>query len=203
MKWLLAAFMLLMPGALHAQTARDSLIANKIRYAKDSVYCSSANPYRDRCSRAKVVLDSIIASLRCGRPIVRQPGNLLFPWVCAPIGPEPVASVAVTFGPPTGAYYASGFHVDMDPLQGVGDTVTVCGAREDLQKVMWPPIRIQVVGDSAVPFIRGGNPIQQMCGPALIGKFAVTDSLPGQWSMEWLTIGPNGRRVYRPVFFIP
>lgn len=95
-KYILFVVGMLLAAPLQAQTARDSLIANKIRFAKDSAHCTTAAQYRDRCARAKIVLDSIMTSLRCGRAIVRDANSITFPWKCAPMEPGYDSTTSVT-----------------------------------------------------------------------------------------------------------
>lgn len=95
-KYILFVVGMLLAAPLQAQTARDSLIANKIRFAKDSAYCTTAAQYRDRCVRAKIVLDSIMTSLRCGRAIIRDTNSITFPWKCAPLEPGFDSTTSVT-----------------------------------------------------------------------------------------------------------
>jgi hypothetical protein len=206
-KYLPMFLFVLLPALAGAQgTARDSAIANKIRFAKDSVYCSSANPYRDRCSRAKIVLDSIMTSLRCGRAIVRDQGNLLFPWKCAPLAPPAdtsVASITVDFAWRTEVYYNS--PTPYWPLSGK-DTVTACTLvvnSDSTKKIGWPPVRIGVVGrevpngiinDSASLFLRSGNPLANMCG-FMAHRATSLDSVPVTWKMDWF---PLPDRIFRP-----
>lgn len=207
MRYLFIMLLALIPNMLPAQgTARDSAIANKIRYAKDSVYCSSANPYRDRCGRAKITLDSIMTSLRCGGAVVRQ-NNVIAPWKCAPTTPPepaPVASVTVGFTWRTELYYNS--PTDLWPVANK-DTVTVCALvvePDSTKRIGWPPARMTVEGrqlsataavnDSASLVLRGGNPLAQMCG-FMAHRATQLDSVPVTWQLDWFGFAD---RMYRP-----
>lgn len=108
-------------------------------------------------------------------------------------------------GPVWVAGYASG--VNGFPVAGQ-DTVTVCAKVhlwDHSERLAWPPVRVRLVGDSAILTERWGNPLQQMCERSfLAGPWSITtgrDSIPVTWSGRWVTI--DGRRVFRPVFEAP
>lgn len=90
------------------------------------------------------------------------------------------------------------------PAPGV-DTVTVCAVVTDQagrRRLVWPPVRMQVLGDSARVTTRYGNPLSSMCARA-ISAFGLTstDSLPVTWGGDWITVG--GVRLWRPFPSVP
>ena len=207
-KFTLGLVMLLVAVPLQAQTARDSLIANKIRFAKDSAHCTTAAQYRDRCNRAKIVLDSIMASLRCGRAIVRDTLSITFPWKCSQSSSGTIDTIEIFQGPITGLYYTSG--VDFWPNNGV-DSVTVCPLvtyPDGSRKVGWPLMRMRLwrpapnaATDSVTLFSRGAgaSPLSVTCGGMGLASF---DSVTVAWKLDWLT-DYTGTRLLRPFAWVP
>jgi hypothetical protein len=90
----------------------------------------------------------------------------------------------------------------MIPVAGV-DTITVCGVIhywDHSERLVWPPVRVRALGDSAAWSRRGGNPLTLMCAAAFPG-LSPRDSVPVEWSAGWTVI--DGRRLYRPSFRAP
>ncbi len=148
-------------------------------------------------------MDSIRAGLTCPRalaPTIPAGG-----WFC-PSGPVPpaagtIATIEVTAGPPTDTRYAS--RIQFDPIAGA-DTVTVCAivyAADSSKSIGWRPLRLRTIGDSATASLRGGNPLESMCGAAaeLTGA-TIPDSATATavgWCLQWIDY--NGRRILRPL----
>jgi hypothetical protein len=88
------------------------------------------------------------------------------------------------------------------PVEGV-DTVTVCAVvqRGAARKLVWPPVRMRVLGDSATYGLRGGNPLAQMCADAAAMRLTSTDSVPGTWGLERVVY--EGRTLWRPFAIVP
>lgn len=96
------------------------------------------------------------------------------------------------------AHYQSGVYGAAAPN---ADTVTVCGKLhfpDHSERIIWPAVRIRIIGDSAVMGLRGGNPLWQMC---FQGAVTPKDSVVAMWSLEWQTL--DGRRRLLPVFRLP
>lgn len=206
---LLAIALLCVPLVGGAQgTSRDSTIARAIKTARDSVACVVApKSAADRCSRARLRLDSLRAAVQCTVPL--RPTIPAGGWFCpatAPPGPAPVDSIEVVWpGPIARVAYASGTYFG----DGVVDTAcAILTYNDSTRKVGWPPIQLTkverrtptgaVVLDSATLAPLNGSRTA-LCGRALQGVNVVADSVPVWWRLAWFTYD---QKLFRPVAWI-
>lgn len=196
-------------ASVQAQSSRDTVHVraqiprlDSVRVAMDSLHRWCLASYSSPKYLTKVCN---LVKARPDRRLRPREDSLLMTPPPPPPPPPPPSTIAtievVQTGPISTPYYASG--IEFWPVTGV-DTVTVCAVVEyadGQKKVGWPPARITVMGaarDSATMVLRGGNPLSQMCGPAVQGVTTVADSVPVAWGLTWLQITPN-QRVLRPM----
>lgn len=198
MRFLLS--LLVLPLTVSAQSASDTIQAALIRIRTDST--------RAETCRGGTLTRSASGTWSCSRSTaaprvtnIRRHQERIDSLVKFWLQRRPAETMEITFGPITESHYAStvfGF-----PVAGV-DTVTVCARihyQNHANKVGWPAVRVQFIGDSARIVTRGGNSMTQMCGPALehLMHVAPNDSVPIVWEAKWFTIrledGTTRRRL--------
>lgn len=135
-----------------------------------------------------------------------------------------MASVTVAFGPPVGAYWASGPYAGTPvnlvelPTAPNTDTLTACAvveAADSSRSIGWRAVRVKFHdlifeastgrpiggGDSVTAALRGGNSLQAMCSNAYAGATIPdsTTAIPVAWTLHRIQIGSDtSRRMPRP-----
>lgn len=198
---LLALFLLLAPLATsRAQSEADTVRARATKVRTDST--------RAETCRGGTLTRSATGTWTCSRATagprvsyIRRHQEKIDSLVALWLKPRPVASLEIGLGPITSSHYASG--VWGFPVAGV-DTVTVCARihyPDHSEKLAWPAVRVQFIGDSARIFTREGNPMTQMCELSMlrIMRLAPNDSVPVVWEAKWFEIkmedGTTRRRL--------
>jgi hypothetical protein len=197
MRFAVLLFALALVRDLPAQSATDSARARLVRINTDSTRAETCR--NGRLSANGLSCNGATGSVRV--TYIRRQQNRVDSLVQAWLARRPVDSVSIGFGPIATMHYASsvfGF-----PVAGV-DTVTVCARihyPDHSEKVGWPPVRVQFIGDSARITTRSGNPLTQMCELSMLRIMNVVagDSVPVVWEAKWFTIrledGTTRRRL--------